>query len=234
MIMVDAGEIAPLSDAEYARVIFLARRGGPDDPDQIAAYETLRDRLAALTATDYRERTAYSAAAQAVVAQALRCPVREVRVSGEGTGHALWSIAANAAPTPQERLNAFLAFATISAAGHVAEQMRWRYARAPEQALATRVAGELRGFTASVQPVPGDVRDALAYIRGKSFTDAAVAVVDHQEAAAAIILRDNWLVVDQLAAAVQAEGSIAGGELQQRLADVMVRGPEGLVVTSES
>jgi hypothetical protein len=231
MIMVHAVETAPLSDAEYTRVMALARRGGPEDPDEIAPYEDLRDRLDVLTADDDRARIAYRAAAQAVVAQALRCPVSEVSISDDGTGNADWSIVANPTPTPQERLHELLAHATIHGAGYVAEQVRWRYARTPEEVLVTSMVGELREFIANLGPVPGDVRYALAYIKGKSYADAAATIVEHQELAAEAILRDNWLVVERLAAAAQAEGSIAGVELHQTLADVMVRGPEGLVMT---
>jgi hypothetical protein len=216
-------ETAPLTDEEYEWVMHCAKRGGPDDPRDRDRYWALRGRLdAGISDQEHHERTAYHEAARAVAGHAIGLGVRTVLIRDDHSGEVEWSGSWNATPTVDEAFRRILTFATISAAGYVAEQMRWRYARAPERNLVGQVTNKLHEFQLVYRPLPETILVRLSAGRGQGIIGTAAALVEQQEALARDILRSHWATVEHLAARVIAQRYIDGEELAAILASIPV------------
>jgi hypothetical protein len=220
----DPDETTPLTAEEYAWVMHRAKRGGAEDPTEADRYLALRRRLReSIPDHEHQERTAYHEAAHAVVTKALGLTVPYVLIRDDDSGEAGWATPLLGAPlTADEALQDLLKLATLSAAGYVAEQMKWQYARTPEHGLTAQVCMKLRELSRIEQPMPEGVRAALSFTAGLPIIYAGATVVEHHEEPAQAILRANWNTVERLAAELIAHRRIADPELGAILADVEV------------
>ena len=219
--MVHPGEPTRLADDEYTWVMHWAKRGGPDDPDEISRYRDLCARLNdTISDPEHQERTAYHEAAHAVVAHALRFGVTHASIADNHSGKAHWTAPVKFVPTPEQARQNLLNQATASAAGYVAEQMKWGRGRGAEQGLMNDVTYWLYKLYEIEWPPPERVRSALAGVAGLPIMLAAAALVEQQEESAQAILRSNWATVERLAARLLTQRRIEGAELAALLVDV--------------
>jgi hypothetical protein len=167
-----------LTDEDYAWVMHCAKRGGPEDAREIDRYRALCLRLnAGISDREHQERTAYHEAAHIVVAHALRFGVSSASISEDHSGLAHWTAPINFAPTPDQALEILLNQATASAAGYVAEQMKWGRGRGPEQGLMKDVTYWLHKLYEIEWPPPESIRSELAGVAGLPIMLAAAALV---------------------------------------------------------
>jgi hypothetical protein len=206
--MSDGTRLKSLSDDDYTWLMRQARTNGPDLPEESVRYTKLAEQL------------------HAVVVRCLGHTVTHVLLREDHSGEAGHGTPWNPHPTPQEAVQAITDLAAIGAAGYVAEEMNWRYARLPERNLVGEMAGRLHQAMTLAGSLSVEARTTLfAFAAGRSLIERSAAVVDHGAEQAKSTLRKNWPSVERLANLLLAHRRVEGAELERILSTATIPMP---------